>query len=135
MNHSYLGSCLCQKIQYKVEGHFDHFYLCHCSYCRKDTGSAHAANLFSTTATLTWISGEDRIQTFNLSPTRHAKSFCLQCGSAVPNYQMNGKLLVVPAGSLDSDISLKPEAHLFISSKASWDDSLEAIKKFDQYPS
>lgn len=135
MDHKYLGSCLCQKIQFVVDGPFDHFYLCHCSYCRKDTGSAHAANLFSTTATLIWISGEDRVQTFNLSPTRHSKSFCSHCGSAVPNYQMNGKLLVVPAGSLDSDIPLKPEAHLFISSKASWDNQLEVIKKFDQYPS
>jgi len=42
------GSCLCKKINFEIEGEFDSFYLCHCGRCRKDTGSAHAANFFLT---------------------------------------------------------------------------------------
>ncbi len=34
--------------------------------CRKDTGSAHAANLFSSSAKLNWLSGEDSIVKFTL---------------------------------------------------------------------
>ncbi len=75
--------------------------MCHCERCRKDTGSAHAANLFSSTATLRWLSGEDLIKTFNFNNTGHIKSFCAECGSALPNIQMDGTLLVLPAGSLD----------------------------------
>ena len=48
----YNGSCLCGDVRFIIEGEFKSFYLCHCNYCRKDTGSAHAANLFSTTAKL-----------------------------------------------------------------------------------
>jgi hypothetical protein len=81
----YLGSCLCKGIKFKVTGDFEHFYLCHCRYCRKDTGSAHAANLFSTTATLEWIKTETEIKTFQPHKSNHVKAFCTNCGSALPN--------------------------------------------------
>ncbi|MCB0413562.1 MAG: GFA family protein [Bdellovibrionales bacterium] len=121
-------------MQFEVEGPFEHFYLCHCKYCQKDTGSAHAANLFSTKARLIWLSGEEDITSFNIPSTQHIKSFCKHCGSATPNVQMNGKLLVVPAGSLDTEIHISPEAHIFCSSKALWDSKLELLPKRPQLP-
>jgi hypothetical protein len=48
--------------------------------------------------------------------------------------QMNGTLLVVPAGSLDSNVSMRPNAHIFVASRADWDSALEYIPKVDAYP-
>ena len=48
--------------------------------------------------------------------------------------QMNGQLLVVPAGSLDDDIHIEPNAHLFVASKARWDAELEKIPAFAGFP-
>ncbi|WDE14333.1 GFA family protein [Thalassomonas haliotis] len=129
------GSCLCGEVSFEIAGEFDNFFLCHCQYCQKDTGSAHAASLFSTSAKLNWLSGQDNIQTFNLPQTRHVKSFCLTCGSAMPNMQMDGQLLVVPAGSLDVEVSIQPNAHIFVSSRANWDNDLEKITKIEKFPS
>jgi hypothetical protein len=134
MSNMYSGRCLCGEARFDIEGEFEHFYLCHCEHCRKDTGSAHAANLFSSTATLKWLSGLENVRRFDLPGTRHSKSFCGTCGSALPMMQMNGTLLVVPAGSLDSDLPLRPEAHLFVSSRASWDEALEELPTFDRSP-
>ena len=134
MHNKSTGSCLCGKVNYKVEGNFDSFFLCHCKFCQKDTGSAYAANLFSTNSKLTWISGEGITKTFSLPNTRHVKSFCLNCGAAVPSIQNKGKLIVVPAGSLDVPVQLKPNAHLFISSKASWEEKLELLPSFEKLP-
>ena len=131
---TYSGSCLCGEVRFQITGQFEHFYLCHCEYCRKDTGSAHAANLFSSTADLTWVSGQDQVKLFNLPATRHSKSFCGTCGSALPMMQMNGELLVVPAGSLNSAVLIRPEAHIFTSSKASWDHALEEVPKVETVP-
>lgn len=131
---SYLGSCLCGAVHFEIEGEFDRFYLCHCEYCRKDTGSAHAANLFASSATLQWTSGAEAVTQFDLPGTRHSKSFCRICGSALPRVQMNGKLLVVPAGSLNSRVSMRPDAHIFVSSRASWDEALEAVPSFERLP-
>ena len=134
MSNRYTGSCLCGEVRFEIAGEFEHFYLCHCEYCRKDTGSAHAANLFSSAAALKWVSGEDYVRQFNLPATRHNKCFCGTCGSALPMIQMNGQLLVVPAGSLDSELPMRPDAHLFMSSKACWDDALEKVPTFDRFP-
>jgi hypothetical protein len=134
MSKTYSGCCLCGEVRFDIEGEFERFYLCHCEHCRKDTGSAHAANLFSSTATLKWLSGQGNVRQFDLPGTRHSKSFCGTCGSALPRVQMHGTLLVVPAGSLDSDLPLRPDAHLFMSSRASWDEALEELPTFDRLP-
>lgn len=134
MSNKSSGSCLCGKVKFEVEGNFESFFLCHCKYCQKDTGSAHGANLFSTTSKLSWLSGEDFLKTFHLQSTRHVKSFCSHCGSAIPSIQNEGKLIVVPAGSLDVPVKIKPTAHLFVASKANWDEGLEAIQSFDRLP-
>lgn len=135
MSNHYSGSCLCGAVRFEVAGEFERFYLCHCEHCRKDTGSAHAANLFSSTATLTWASGEDQVRQFNLPGTRHSRAFCSTCGSALPREPMNGEWLVVPAGSLNSEVRIRPDAHIFVSSRAGWDDGLEKIPTVEKLPS
>ncbi len=134
MNTKHLGSCLCEKVKFEVEGEFQSFFLCHCKFCQKDTGSAHAANLFSTNSKFTWLLGDSFVKTFTLPKTRHAKSFCSECGSALPIIQNAGKLLVVPAGSLDVPVDIKPNAHLFVGSKANWEEKLEELQGFDGFP-
>lgn len=129
----HLGSCLCGTVRFKVEGAFDSFYLCHCQHCKKDTGSAHAANLFSQSAKLSWQSGADAVTTFTLPGTRHGRSFCKFCGSALPNTQTAG-VLIVPAGSLDTEVSIVPTAHIFSSSKAHWEESSEEVPTFEKLP-
>ncbi|MGB1558494.1 MAG: GFA family protein, partial [Oceanococcaceae bacterium] len=128
------GGCLCGAVRYELRGDFEHFLLCHCARCRKGTGSAHAANLFSKTAELRWLSGEAQVRVYAHPGTRHVKSFCSQCGSAVPSLQMDGSLLVVPAGSLDTEAPIRPQAHIFGQSRAGWDDCLEALPTFPSYP-
>jgi len=127
------GSCLCGKVTFEVQGDFDFFYLCHCEYCQKDTGSAHAANLFSLSARLSWLSGSDSVTTFRLKGTRHSKSFCQLCGSALPIVDRMGPL-VVPAGCLDTEVAMRPTAHLFSASKAVWDRELEVLPAFESLP-
>ncbi len=130
----YQGSCLCGEVTFEVVGDFDNFFLCHCERCRKDTGSAHAANMFSSTAKLEWLSGENKVKRFDFNSEGHIKSFCSECGSALPNIQMEGALLVVPAGSLDSEVGLKPQGHIYIANKADWDEGLEKLPRYEHLP-
>lgn len=134
MDEKKSGSCLCGEVKFEVSGDFDGFFLCHCKFCQKDTGSAHAANAFSSKAQLNWISGKSQVKTFHLKETRHQKSFCANCGSALPSIQMDGRIVVVPVGSFDSDFSMKPTAHIFMKSKASWDRDLNQIPMIDGLP-
>jgi len=131
---TYSGSCLCAGIQYEISGEFESFFFCHCRFCRKDTGSAHAANLFSSTAELRWLKGGDRVRTYDHENSGHIKSFCPDCGSALPNLQRGGSLLMVPAGSLDSDLEVVPNGHIYLSQKANWDHRLEDLPRYGTLP-
>lgn len=135
MGEKHSGSCLCGQARFEVDGDFESFFLCHCEYCRKDSGSAHAANLFSSTGRLRWLSGQDKVTAFCLPSTRHARCFCSICGSALPYQHASGAVLVVPAGSLDSAVRMRPNAHIFVSSRASWDAGLETLPSFATFPS
>jgi hypothetical protein len=135
MSTTHSGSCLCGQVRFEVAGDFEQFFLCHCEYCRKDSGSAHAANLFSSTASLKWLNGLEKVRSFNLPSTRHTRSFCSICGSALPYADAAAAFLVVPAGSLDSELRLRPNAHLFAASRAAWDQGLESIPSFPGFPS
>lgn len=132
MTDTHLGSCLCGAVRFSIEGAFDHFYLCHCTRCRKDSGSSHSANLFSSSAKLAWLSGSDKVSTYTLPETQHTKSFCSVCGSALP-YSL-GSLLVVPAGALTSDIDLPPDAHIHFASRAGWEQNLANVPSFERLP-
>ncbi len=134
MTRTTRGSCLCGAVRFEVSGDFDAFFLCHCSRCRKDSGSAHAANLFSASATIAWLAGRERVTSWRLPRSRHARSFCGACGSALPSVQMDGALLVVPAGSLDDPIAIRPTAHISCASRADWDVGLEHVATLDGLP-
>ena len=135
MSARYVGSCLCGEVRFEVLGDFESFFLCHCGRCQKDTGSAHAANLFSSTASINWLSGQGKIKAFRVPSTRHEESFCSECGSALPVLEMNGTLLKVPAWSLDSAIATRPNAHIFVASGADRDARLGDVPRFDALPS
>jgi len=34
------GTCLCQAVRYEVDDEFEYALICHCSQCRRATGSA-----------------------------------------------------------------------------------------------
>lgn len=128
------GSCLCGAAAFEIEGGFQGFFLCHCSRCRKVTGSAHASNLFSAEGALRWLSGSDKVKTYQLPETRFGKAFCCDCGGALPRARAEGKGLVVPAGCLDTPVELTPKAHIFTASRADWDHDLETVPAFEEGP-
>ena len=132
MSDRHFGACLCDAIKFEAHGTLDHFYLCHCKHCQKDSGSAHTANIFSSSAKLVWLSGQDKLTTYTLPETRHTRSFCSICGSAMP-YTL-GSMLVVPAGSLTTNVGIVPDAHIFVASKASWERNLSDTPSFDGFP-
>lgn len=133
MSGKYSGSCLCGSVRFEVSGEVQGFFLCHCSRCRKGTGSAHASNIFCKAGEIVWLSGEDKVRTYSVEGTRHQRSFCTECGSAAPRVHPFGGV-VLPAGSLDTSLEVKPTAHICCASRADWDDHLEDAPKFDNLP-
>ncbi len=121
------GGCLCGAVKFQIKNQFDHFQLCHCTQCQKCTGSAHASNLFTEPANITWLSGLEMLVRYDVEGRRLSNQFCRQCGSRMPWLSLSGDVLAVPAGSLDDAPSMKPKANIFWPERASWyDEGLNA---------
>jgi len=115
------GSCLCQAVVFEIEGGVTDIGMCHCSKCRKVSGVASNANLMTGRDSLRWISGEDRLLKFSL-PDGWGPWRCQVCGSPVPKLRPDGGAWWVPAGLLDSDPGVRIKGHIFVGSKAPWDE-------------
>jgi hypothetical protein len=124
------GSCLCGKVRFEVTLPFKHFVHCHCSRCRKATGSAHATNAVVDVAAFRWCQGQELVARYDLPDARSfAVAFCRECGSRLPHVTRNGRAVLLPAGSFDSDPECHPERHIQWSSRASWFDFGENLPK------
>jgi hypothetical protein len=94
------GSCLCRAVKYQIQPPFVTFGHCHCSRCRKASGSAHTWNLIADPIHFRWTSGEDFVVRYDLSEARSfATSFCRRCGSPVPHATRSGRDVIVRAVS------------------------------------
>ncbi len=129
MSQTLTGSCCCEKVKFTVEDNFKRFFFCHCTQCQKMSGSAHAANLFTDLDNIHWLSGQDDIKYYRHHERAFSQAFCTECGSTVPYTSSNGKLLVVPAGSLNEEPSITLNAQIFCDEQTEWHkNGLEAEK-------
>ena len=129
------GSCLCGKVRYEINGSLGVFQYCHCSRCRKFTGSAHAANIIVAPDQFKWLAGEELLGRYEVPEARHfATSFCKHCGSSLPWLATSGKAVVIPAGTLDGDPEIKPYQNIFYGSRADWYQEASGLIKYDALP-
>ena len=129
------GSCLCGKVRYEITGNLGIFQYCHCSRCRKFTGSAHAANLLVKPEQFKWLTGEAMVGRFEHPDAKHfATSFCKHCGSSLPWLGQTGKAVVVPAGTLDDDPQIRPHQNIFWGSRAQWYVDASELVKYEELP-
>jgi hypothetical protein len=131
------GSCLCGSVQYEIKGDGVSFYHCHCQRCRKATGTGHASNIrVSPETSIHWLRGEELLKRYKVPEAeRFFTNFCSNCGSPMPRVVPELSAVVVPAGSLDNEPEMKPEARIFWDSRTEWSCSDDdGISVFPEYP-
>jgi len=125
------GSCLCGRVRFEITGRTTEIGMCHCSKCRKVSGVASNANLMTGRDALRWVSGEESISRFEL-PGGWGVWRCGVCGSPVPKLHPGGEAYWVPAGLLDSDPGLRVAGHIFVESRAAWDEIAGDAPRFGE---
>jgi len=128
----YQGSCLCGEVSYAVDKIELKMAHCHCSMCRKFHGSAFATFGEAKVENFRWISGENMIENYTASNGTQRK-FCRKCGSSLVFVPSNdvGEVVEFSLGTLDSPISERPDAHIFVSSKTEWFGITDPLPQFD----
>jgi hypothetical protein len=128
------GSCLCGAVTWNVEGKIALAHACHCTMCRKTHGTAYGAYGNGAISEFRWNGGEDAIRTYRSSDTV-VRPFCSRCGSTVPNRDPDGARMAIPLGSLEGPgLDLELLAHIFVASKAPWDEITDTVPQFEAWP-
>ncbi len=129
----YRGSCLCKAVQFEIHGPIRDIIYCHCSQCRKAQGSAFATNGNVAANQFKIVSGADQLTGYANSETQ-TKYFCRHCGSPIVSKNTQHPDQVrVRLGTIDSDITERPEAHIFVDSRANWDSIHDDIPQYEEY--
>ncbi|MDP5143373.1 GFA family protein [Rheinheimera baltica] len=129
----YRGSCLCGEIEVEITGPISSIIHCHCSLCRKSSGTAFATNGFVNSTDFTVVKGEAQLSHFAFKPGR-LRHFCRNCGS--PVYSSNADdptRFRIRLGILNSDIIERPLSHNFYSSKANWEDLDADLPRYNRF--
>jgi hypothetical protein len=98
------GSCVCGRFAFEVDEPLQ--LMTHCRYCQFQLPGAQ----------------------------RFGNSFCGHCGGPVPRELPGTASFLVPAGALDDDPGLRPQAHIYTASKAPWFDITDGLPQFEELP-
>jgi len=124
------GSCLCGAVRYTVADEFQYAMICHCSQCRRATGSAFKPFGGIERTKLTVIDGAIHIYGDAMTHDAH----CTTCGSLLYSIVNEGRRAHVTYGTLIDAPSLKPTQHIFAGSKAPWYEILDDRPQHDAFP-
>jgi len=132
---SYSGSCLCGALGYAFDCEPRGVVTCHCSACRKATGSSFATWILVPLAQFRWSSGREQLREFASSD--HARRlFCERCGSTMGNLTTRRPALMhLAAGTLDRAPVFQVAFHGYVASKAPWHEISDALPQYDDEPS
>ncbi len=126
------GSCLCGARRYAIEGDIGGVWMCHCSLCRKASGSTGNAILIVPRAQFRWLEGEEHGDTYALRES-YTITRCRTCGTPLPA-EMDEKNIYVTAGTLDQPLGKGISARIFCASRADWDRDSQDVGYFDERP-
>ena len=125
------GSCLCGAVKYEIAGDLAPIQLCHCSMCRRASGTAFAANLPVRMADFRIVAGAASLRAYESHPGKE-RVFCGECGSPIISRSRGDPGMVrVRAGTLDEPAPTHAAFHFHVASKASW---LPITDDLPQYP-
>ncbi|MER9976209.1 GFA family protein [Mesorhizobium sp. M0085] len=117
-NRRLIGKCLCGAVRYAVADAFVYAANCHCSNCRRTTGSAFKPFAGIERDRLSLARGEDNLMIFG-DDTGH-DAHCKTCGSLLYSVVRDGAFVHVAMGSLVDEPTIRPTQHIFVGSKAKW---------------
>ncbi len=130
------GSCLCGGVRFEITRAAGPFELCHCSRCRKASGSAFVAGLGVRREDFRLVQGRELITIFEApvreDPPAYRSCFCGRCGSPVPDASGDTPWFEIPAGLLDDDPNLRPDKHIFVDVKSPWFSVTDNLPQLDK---
>jgi hypothetical protein len=126
------GKCLCDAVRYQVADEFIYAMNCHCSQCRRATGSAFKPFAGIEREKLTVVKGADNRLVFGDEMANDIH--CKRCGSFLYSIVREGAFVHVAMGTLVDAPGIRPAMHIFVGSKAPWFTITDDLPQYDKLP-
>ena len=130
-NRTLAGKCLCGGVHYAVADAFVYAANCHCSNCRRTTGSAFKPFAGIEREKFRVTRGADTVMTFGEEDGHDAH--CRACGSLLYSVVRDGAFVHVAMGTLMDDPTIRPSAHIFVGSKAPWFTITDDLPQYQEH--
>jgi hypothetical protein len=114
------GHCLCGAIAYAVDGPLPDARSCHCSQCRRAFSGAGSAMSHIAPNLFRWTRGKADLRTY-VNKAGAGLGFCPTCGTTLCGVY-KGAVMGITLGTLDGDPEVRIADHIFVGSKARWDE-------------
>jgi hypothetical protein len=126
------GSCECGAVRYRMPDEFRYAMNCHCSRCRAGTGSAFKSVAGIEREKVELTAGADRLLVWPDAERGHIR--CGVCGSFLYSVVRAGEWVHVGMGTLEDEPSIRPEAHIYVGSKAPWFEITDDLPQYEELP-
>jgi len=127
------GGCLCGRVEYKVPDNLIYAGYCHCSECRRWTGSPFSATGGVKASDFTLSKGEAFLSSFKKGENS-LSYFCKHCSSIVYGEVPKHNMVFIMLGTLIQSPTLKPQWHIYTGSKVDWYQISDDLPQFTGAP-
>ncbi len=126
------GRCFCGAVDYTVADEFLYAMCCHCSNCRRTTGSAFKPFAGIERHKLIVTKGEGDLLVYG--DEKANDTHCKHCGSLIYSVVRDGAFVHVAMGTLADNPTIRPSRHIFVGSKASWFTITDDLPQHEEFP-
>ncbi|MGI3165907.1 GFA family protein [Pseudooceanicola sp. 200-1SW] len=129
------GGCQCGAVRYRVTGAPVTFYLCHCSRCQRQSGSAFGESLQLRPEDLVIDEGALQARAVTGGSGRSGEiRFCPACGTRITHRVEGSPVVVLKPGTLDAPGWLRPAGEIFIEERQPWLAALPGVAQYEGAP-
>lgn len=125
------GGCLCGSVRYTLKGAPRATAVCHCTHCRKQSGSVFSFNLVMRESDYEQI-GETALFV-DTGDSGHPvnRHFCANCGSPIyATINTAPNKIILKAGTLDDLEGLRPQAEIYTQTAQPWVNAIDGTVRF-----
>ncbi len=116
------GGCLCGGVRYEVTEPLLSASYCHCTRCRRRTGTAASAQARVAPGALRVTSGAGLVREWVPPDAGWPKAFCSACGGALWSRSRDEPTAhSVRLGTFDDDPGIRPQYRQFVAYAAPWE--------------